>query len=85
MQEENLNFEDSLLLFITQSGFNVVPVQAIIDALSEMEEYIMNHTGLSHEELDIYMKRIEELLGKEEAMHLQLDEIISWIKAIKGF
>jgi hypothetical protein len=84
MWEEDFNSEDPLLLFITQSGFNVVPVQAVIDALAEMEEYIMDQTGLNQEELDVYMKRIEELLGKEEAMHLQLDEIVSWVKAVRG-
>ena len=83
MAEEDFNFEDPLLLFITQSGFNVVSVQAVIDALAEMEEYIMEQTGLNHEELEIYMKRIEELLGKEEAMHLQLDEIVGWVRAMK--
>jgi hypothetical protein len=84
MKEEDFNSEDPLLLIITQSGFNVVPVQAVIDALAEMEEYIMDHAGLTQEELDLYMKKIEELLGKEEAMHLQLDEIIAWIRAIRG-
>jgi hypothetical protein len=84
VKEEEFSFEDPLLLFITQSGFNVVPVQAVIDALAEMEAYIMDHTGLTQEELDIYMKKIEELLGKEEVMHLQLDEIVAWVKAIRG-
>ena len=82
---EELDPEDTILMFINSSGFAVVPVQAIVDALAEMENQIMQETGLSREELEDYLKKVEELVGKQEALHLQIDEIVGWIRAIRGF
>ena len=77
--------DDILISFLTDAGFKIVPFQAIIDALAEMENYIKEQTGLSQEELDQTLERLEELVGKEEAMELGLDDIVSWIRAIRGF
>lgn len=77
--------EDQILMFITESGFSVVPIKAIIDALAEMEDHIKTATGLSQEELDDYLQKVEDLVGRDEAMHLELDEIISWIRAVRGY
>jgi len=82
--EEESQEDDILISFLSDAGFKIVPFQAIIDALAEMENYIKEQTGLSQEELDQMLEKIEELVGKEEAMDLELDEIISWIRAIRG-
>lgn len=82
---EELNPDETILMFLTKSGFTVVPIQAIVDALAEMENQIMQEANLSREELDKYLKKVEELVGKEEAFHLQVDEIVRWIQAIRGF
>lgn len=76
--------DDTLVEIITASGFSIVPLQAVIDALAEMEAYICMEADVAEEELDGYVNRIEELLGREEAMSLSLDEIVSWIRAIRG-
>lgn len=75
--------KDELVHIITESGFTIVPIQTIIDALAEMEQYLKDEAGISQEELDTYLQKIEDLVGKEEAFGLQLDEILSWIKAFK--
>jgi len=76
---------EELVHLITQSGFTIVPLQTIIDALAEMEKYIQKETGLSEEELEEYLKKVENVVGREEAMTLELDEIVSWIRAIRGY
>lgn len=81
---EELDPEDQILMFITESGFKVVSLQAIVDALSEMETYIKAQTGTNQEELDFYLGKLEELVGKEEAMGLEVQEIINWINVFKG-
>jgi phytoene/squalene synthetase len=83
MVEEPEDSEE-LVHLITQSGFTIVPLQTIIDALADMEKYIQMETGLSQEDLEKYLKRVENVVGKEEAIKLELDEIVSWIRAIRG-
>jgi hypothetical protein len=74
--------DETLEELLEASGFVIVPVQAIIDALAEMEAYFRDQTGLSQEELDSCLHQIEELLGHEEACSLEPEEIIAWIKAL---
>lgn len=76
--------EDELVKILTESGFKIVPLQAIIDAMAEMEEYLKSEAGISQEELDLLLEKIENLVGKEEAMKLDLDEILGWIRAIRN-
>lgn len=81
---EDQNLDDQILMFITESGFKVVPFQAIIDALAQMEDYIKLETGLDQKELDFYLDKLENLVGKEEAMSMEVDDIIKWIKAFRS-
>lgn len=76
--------EDMLVSIITKSGFKIVPIQAVVDALAQMEEYICDQIGLAQEELDPYLEKIESLIGKDETYRLELDEIVGWIRAIRG-
>lgn len=84
MEEENQE-DDFLSELIDAAGFKIVPIQAIIDALAEMENYVKDQTGLTQEELDQMLDKVKEVVGEEEAMTLDLDEIVSWVRAIRGF
>lgn len=77
--------EDILVELLTESGFTVVPLRAVIDTLAEMEAYICSEADVMEEELEGYVQKIESLLGREEAMSLSLDDIVSWIRAIRGY
>lgn len=79
------NPEDTLVTILTKSGFRIVPLQAVVDALARMEEYICEQTGLSDEELDGYLEKIEALVGHDEVFRMELDEIVGWIRAIRGY
>lgn len=68
---------------LEDSGFTIVPIQPLIDALAKMEAYIMQQTGLSQEELDEYLQRIEDIVGPEGAQDLELDDIINWIETLR--
>ena len=81
-QEESLD-GDELVHLITESGFTIVPMKTIIDALSEMEQYLKDQAGISQEELEEYLQKIQNLIGLEESYKLELDEILSWIKAFQ--
>lgn len=74
---------ETLEEILEASGFVIVPVQAIIDALAAMEAYLREQTGLCQEDLDARLHQIEELLGSEEARELELDDIVSWVKALR--
>ena len=77
--------KESLIMFITESGFKFIPIQTVVDALSEMEEYMMQKAGVkTYEELESYLNKIKEIVGEKESMELDLEEIISWIKAVRG-
>lgn len=82
--EENLTPEDQILMFITESGFKVIPFQAIVDALAEMESYIKDQTGTNQKELDYFLQKIEELVGKQEAMSMSIEDIIDWVKVFQS-
>lgn len=82
--EQEFLDRDELVHIITESGFTIVPFQTIIDALAQMEQYLKDQAGISQEELDEYLQRIENLVGKEETYKLELGEIISWIKAFQS-
>lgn len=74
---------DPLLAIISQSGFKIVSMQAVIDALSVMEKFLMDATGTDQKELDLLLDKLETLVGKEEAMKMDLDEIVNWIKTFQ--
>lgn len=77
--------EETLVTILTKSGFKIVPLQAVVDALAQMEQYICDQLGLTQEELDPYLERIEALVGKEETFRLELDEIVGWVRAFRGY
>lgn len=81
--QENPLDNDELVHLITESGFTIVPMQTIIDALAQMEQYLKDEAGISQEELDNYLQRLQDLIGVEESYKLELDEILSWIKAFQ--
>ncbi len=76
--------EDALVDMLAASGFHITPIQTIIDALASMEEYLKNQTGMDQEQLEQCLHKIESLVGKEEALSLELDEIVSWIRAFQS-
>ena len=73
-----------LLTVIEQSGFRIVSMQAVIDALAVMEDHLMRVTGVGQADLTLILDRLELLVGKDEAMKMDLDEIADWIRAFKG-
>ena len=75
---------EQLLTVIEQSGFRIVSMQAVIDALAVMEDHLMRVTGVEQAELAMILDRLELLVGKDEAMKMDLDEIADWIRAFKG-
>ena len=81
---EDFKANDEILMFITESGFKVVPFQAIIDALAQMEDYIKTQTGIDQEELDFLLGKIEDLVGKQEAMSMEVEDIIRWINVFRS-
>jgi hypothetical protein len=85
MDDPELRNQDNVLAEILEaSGFQIVPLQTVVDALAAMEEYLRDQTGISQEELEEYLKRIEDLVGRQEAFRLELDEIVSWIRAFQS-
>ena len=76
--------DDALVEILSASGFQIVPLQTIVDALASMEEYLREQTGITQDELEDYLRRLEELIGKQEAFKLELDEIVSWIRAFQS-
>lgn len=76
--------DDALVEILSAAGFQIVPLQTVVDALASMEEYLRTQTGVTQDELEEYLRRIEELIGKQEAFKLELDEIVSWIRAFQS-
>lgn len=74
---------DFLTNLIEESGFVIVPVDAIMDLLAKMEEHVSEQTGVPVEELDGYMERLSDLLGPEEVYTMELEQIISWVNVLK--
>jgi hypothetical protein len=80
-EENTMEYLESV---IQDSGFMIVPVDAILDLLAKMEAKVSEETGVPIEELDGYIERIEDLVGPEETMHMSLDEIIAWVRVLKS-
>jgi phage-related minor tail protein len=84
MDDATVNASDDVLVgMLTASGFRITPIQTIIDALASMEEYLRDQTGLDQQHLEQCLDKIESLVGREEALTLELDEIVSWIRAFQ--
>jgi hypothetical protein len=74
--------EDSILQDAMQnSGFSVVSINALYEALNKMEDYLMYHTGLNKQELSDKLVRLQDLVGEEESNELELEDIVKWLKA----
>lgn len=84
MENNEPEEDDALLEILSASGFSIVPLQAIVDAMAQMEEYLKEESGLDQDELEEVLHQIENLIGKEEALKLDLEEILGWIRALKG-
>lgn len=86
MNEEysEVNEDNVLVEILTASGFHIIPLKTIIDALSEMEEYLKKEAEINQEELEDYLKKIEDLIGREEAFKLEVEEILNWIRAFQN-
>lgn len=74
---------DHIADMIEQSGFTILPADAIMDLLARMEIYVAEQAGVPTEDVDGYMDKIEELVGPEEAMYMDLDEIVAWVRVLK--
>jgi predicted ATPase len=70
-------FQNALI----NSGYKTTPISEISKILRDMEQHIMEETGLSEEELNNALAKLKDLVGEEEASKLKVFEIIDWIKA----
>lgn len=75
--EEDPIFRDAM----QNSGFSVVSINALYEALNKMEDYLMYHTGLNKQELSDKLVRLQNLVGEEESNELELEDIVKWLKA----
>jgi hypothetical protein len=80
---DNLPSEDDSILkdAMQNSGFSVVSINALYEALNKMEDYLMYHTGLNKQELSDKLVRLQDLVGEEESNELELEDIVKWLKA----
>lgn len=74
---------DHISEMIEESGFTILPVDAIMNLLAQMELYVSEQAGVPVEDIDGYINQIEELVGSEEAMYMDLDEIVAWVRVFK--
>ena len=83
LQEEN-DHDDILQRYLDEEGLALVPIDFLHQLMILMELYILEQTGVTKEELAPIVDRLEELLGEDGMMDLSLDEIIGWVKTLKG-
>ena len=76
--------DDILQRYLDEEGLALVPVDFLHQLMVLMELYILEETGVSKEELAPIVDRLEELLGEDGMMDLSLDEIIGWVRTLKG-
>lgn len=62
--------------------FENVPQEILLQAYWAMTQYLCENTGLNPEALSEAMIKVEDLVGEEEFLRMELDEVISWIKAL---
>jgi len=83
--ESDSKEEDSVLKdAMRNSGFETVPIKELYNTLDKMEHYMMAKTGLNRSELSFYLDKLKTLVGEEEALALNLDDIVSWVKAFRS-
>jgi hypothetical protein len=74
--------DDEMDSLFKDLGFKLVPIESLIQAYEAMTEYLCFHTGLDRQSLSEPLKKLYDLLGEEECYKLELDEIVSWVKAL---
>lgn len=51
----------------------------IREMLESMYCYMEEKTGIAFVEISFYLKKLEQLLGKDGVQDLELDEIVDWL------
>lgn len=85
-EEDDPDFDrddDVLAAYLEEEKLALVPIDFLHELMLLMEQYIMNQTGVTSEELGPIVDRLEALLGEEGMMDLSLEAIIGWVKTIK--
>lgn len=80
MSDESI---EGLSEVLKASGFQIIPVEDVINLLARMEEYVCERTDVSPEALYVYIDRLETLVGSDEASEMGLDEIVAWVNVLK--
>jgi hypothetical protein len=80
---DNTSSEDDPILkdAMYNSGFQPIHLDVLYEVLEKMEEYLIYHTGLNKQELSEGLIKLQELIGEEQALKLEIDEIVKWLKA----
>lgn len=73
---------EDLHAILSESGFRLISIRAVVDSLAEMEAQMQTALGKTPEELDVLLQRLESLVGTEEAVGMSLNDIIGWLRAL---
>lgn len=75
---------DHITEMVEESGFTILPADVIMNLLAQMELYVSKQTGVPIEDIDRYIEQLNNLVGSEEAMYMDLDEIVAWVRVLKS-
>lgn len=82
--EDQFEHDDALERYLREENLALVPLAFMHELMILMEEYIRNQTGVTKDELESIIMRLEELIGDEGMMDLSIEALVGWVNTLKN-
>jgi len=82
--ENEFEHDDALERYLQEEGLALVPLDFMHELMILMEAHIRQETGVTKEELDEIIMRLENLIGEDGMMDLSMEAMISWVNTLKN-
>ena len=84
--DEVKSFEEyeDLEVYLNSKGLAIIPTEFLQDLMNVMESHVIKETGVTKEELQVLIKRLEDLIGEDGMSEMSLEGIIGWVKTLSA-
>jgi hypothetical protein len=82
--EDQYRDDDALERYLQEENLALVPLDFMRELMVLMEEHVIRETGVSKDELDEIVMRLEELIGEDGMMDLSMEGLVGWVNTLKN-
>ena len=82
--EDQYRDDDALERYLQEENLALVPLDFMRELMILMEEHVRRETGVTKDELDEIIMRLEELIGEDGMMDLSMEGLVGWVNTLKN-